>query len=67
MLKQFRKILKLKIEDISSYSMFKNKSTIYFVEANYNKNKVFRYLLYLRSKGVDINSFLDEELKKEKK
>lgn len=66
MLKQFRKDLKIRIEDISSFSLFKNKSTIYFVEAHFKTNKLFRYLLFLRMKGVNLNKFFDKIIEEEK-
>ncbi|WP_134344412.1 hypothetical protein [Flavobacterium psychrophilum] len=63
MLKIFRKSLNLKNEEIESFAGLKNKSSIYYLEKSFKTNKLFRYLMLLRKKGVNINSFLDDEIK----
>ena len=64
MLKDYRKKLHLTNEEIQEYSGLKNKTSIYYIESSYQKNKLFKYLMYLRKKKVNINAFIDEELKK---
>jgi hypothetical protein len=66
MLKQFRKSLKIDNIEIESFVRLKHKSSIYYLENSFKTNKLFRYLLLLRTKGVDVNAFLDEEIKKDK-
>ena len=43
------------------------KRIIYFVEANFRTNKLFRYLLFLRMKGVNLNKFFDAVIEEEEK
>lgn len=33
-----------------------------YIEANYQNIKFFRYLLFLRKKGANLNKFFDEEI-----
>lgn len=66
MLKNIRKNLKISNKEIEEEVGLKNKSSIYYIESSYNENKVFKYLLFLRRKGVNINAFLDNIIKKEK-
>ncbi|UTG66812.1 hypothetical protein J2O02_18270 (plasmid) [Elizabethkingia anophelis] len=35
----------------------------WYVEKNYEKDKVFKYILFLRMKGANINKFLDQVIK----
>lgn len=35
----------------------------WYIEKHYKKNGLFKFLLYIRSKGANINKFLDSHLK----
>ncbi len=61
-LKKFRKELKLDNKELDAFIDNKSVSTKYYLEQNYQNNKFFKYLLFLRKKGVDINAFFDSEL-----
>lgn len=39
----------------------------YYIEKNYREMKLFRYLLFLREKGANLNKFFDEEIQFSKK
>lgn len=60
MFKYFRKKLHINTQELDEFLHNKNTSTKYYVENTYLKNKVFLYLVLLRLKGVNINSFLDQ-------
>lgn len=62
MLKTLRKELKLNIKELDSFIKSKQLSTKYYLESSYKTNKLFRYLLFLRMKGVDLNKFFDDEI-----
>lgn len=62
MLKTLRKELKLNIKELDSFIKSKQLSTKYYLENSYKTNKLFRYLLFLRMKGVDLNKFFDNEI-----
>lgn len=63
MLKKFRKDLRLDPKELDTFVGTENVSTKYHIEKTYKKNKLFRYLLYLRTKGVNLNRFFDSEIK----
>ncbi|MDV4099069.1 hypothetical protein CMT22_17745 [Elizabethkingia anophelis] len=59
MLKELRKQTVKNPEELDMF--FENKKWVkWYVEKNYEKDKVFNYLLFLRGKGVNINKFLDK-------
>lgn len=60
MLKTLRKELKINIKELDSFIKSKQLSTKYYLENSYRTNKLFRYLLFLRMKGVDLNKFFDD-------
>lgn len=60
MLKYFRKKLRIENQELDEFLHNKNTSTKYYVENSYLKNKTFLYLVLLRLKGVNINSFFDQ-------
>ncbi|OXA65316.1 hypothetical protein B0A67_24425 [Flavobacterium aquidurense] len=62
MLKTLRKELKINIKELDSFIKSKQLSTKYYLENSYRTNKLFRYLLFLRMKGVDLNKFFDDEI-----
>ena len=62
MLKTLRKELKINIKELDSFIKSKQLSTKYYLENSYRTNKLFRYLLFLRMKGVDLNKFFDNEI-----
>lgn len=62
MLKTLRKELKINIKELDSFIKSKQLSSKYYLENSYRTNKLFRYLLFLRMKGVDLNKFFDDEI-----
>ncbi len=56
--KGLRKKHNIEIEKMTSF-LNSAKSTVYYLENNFMNNKMFRYLLSLRRKGVNINKILD--------
>lgn len=62
-LKRYRKELKIDTKELDFFIDSKSVSTKYYLENNYQSNKFFKYLLFLRKKGVNINAFFDSELK----
>ncbi|WP_134344402.1 hypothetical protein [Flavobacterium psychrophilum] len=63
MFKKYRKILELNPEKIVSSIGATGQSTIYYLEKSYLENKLFNYLVLLRSEGVDMNDFIDDIIK----
>lgn len=66
MLKKFRKELKISNKEIENTVGLKNKSSIYYLEGTFMKNKMIKYLLLLRKRGVNINSYFDDIIKDNK-
>ena len=64
MLEIFRKKKVIENEELDLFLDNKSVSTKYYVEKNYLNNKVFKYLLLLRYKGVNLNKFFDDEMQK---
>ena len=60
MFKKYRKVLRLTPEKIISAIGASGQSAIYYLEKSYLENKLFNYLVLLRSEGVDMNKFIDE-------
>ena len=63
MLKKYRKDLRLDTKELDEFLGSKSVSTKYYIENSYQSNMLFKYLIYLRKKGVDLNNFFDEESK----
>lgn len=61
MLKKYRKDLRLDTKELDDFIGSKSVSTKYYIENSYQSNMLFKYLLFLRLKGVDLNQFFDEE------
>lgn len=38
----------------------------FYLETHYEKNNLYRYLLFLRIKGADLNEFFDQKIKQNK-
>jgi hypothetical protein len=66
MLKDVRKSLKLKNLDILKSINSKNLSTIYHIEKNYTKNIFVKYIMFIRKKGINLNSLFDKIIENEK-
>lgn len=63
-----RKLRKATIEKCKDLEDFLNaKSQPYYIEKNYKNIKLFKYLLFLRKNGANLNKFFDEEIKNSKK
>jgi wobble nucleotide-excising tRNase len=60
MFKEYRKKLRLTSDKIVSAIGAEGQSAIYYLEKSYPENKLFKYLVLLRSEGVDMNKFIDE-------
>jgi hypothetical protein len=67
MLKYFRKKLRIENQELDEFLHNKNTSTKYYVENSYLKNKAILYLVLLRIKGVNINSFFDQVIEDNEK
>jgi hypothetical protein len=67
MLKNFRKQLRLDPKELDDFIDNKSVSTKYYIENTYRSNKLFKYLLFLRQKGVNLNKFFDDEINNNKK
>lgn len=67
MLKNFRKQLRLDPKELDDFIDNKSVSTKYYIENTYRSNKLFKYLLFLRQKGVNLNKFFDDEINNTKK
>jgi hypothetical protein len=59
MFKNIRKKLKLDNKELLSF-IGKKSSIIYYIENNYQKKSIIKYLIFLRLKGVNLNKFFDE-------
>lgn len=65
MFRQFRKKLNISNEELDSFVGNQSVSSKYYLEKSYLTNKIFLYLVLLRLKGVNLNSFFDEVIKKD--
>jgi hypothetical protein len=65
MFKKYRKSLSLTPDGIISAIGASGKSAIYYLEKSYLENKLFNYLVLLRSKGVDMNEFIDQIIRQD--
>lgn len=63
MLKSFRKKFKIDNAELDSFLGNKSVSTKYYLDSKYRLNKMFKYFLLLRLKGMNLNAFFDEEIK----
>jgi hypothetical protein len=59
MFKNIRKKLKLDNKELLSF-IGKKSSIIYYIENNYQKKSIIKYVIFLRLKGVNLNKFFDE-------
>ncbi|GIJ94440.1 hypothetical protein CAPN002_16580 [Capnocytophaga stomatis] len=59
-----RKLRKKHIKNVNDIDMFLNgkRNAKYYIENNFKDIKLFRYLLFLRKNGADLNSFFDSNL-----
>lgn len=60
--KNIRKKLKLDNRELLSF-IGKKSSIIYYIENNYKKKSIIKYIIFLRLKGVNLNEFFDEMIK----
>lgn len=60
MLRSLRKNILKKEDNIEDF--IGGRSRKFYIEKNYKNIKLYRYLLYLRMKGADLNSFFDSEI-----
>ena len=55
---------KLKIDNAELLKFIGKKSSIiYYIEKNYQKKSIIKYIIFLRLKGVDLNEFFDDMIK----
>jgi hypothetical protein len=63
MLKKARKQYNLKPKELDLFIGAKTPATKYYLEASFKTNKLFRYLLFLKLKGSNIDILLDQYIK----
>lgn len=63
MLTNLRKKFKIDNYELDSFLGNKSISTKYYLDKKYRLNKMFKYFLLLRMKGVNLNAFFDAEIK----
>lgn len=64
-LKRARKELKLNSQELDKFINAKHTSTRYYLEDNFHRNKTFRYLLFLKLNGLNLNEFFEDFIKQE--
>ncbi|MRM84282.1 hypothetical protein D1003_10820 [Riemerella anatipestifer] len=68
MLRALRKTVLNNREDEEELNKFLDKkSRKYYIERNYKNIKIYKYFLFLRKKGADLNRWFDIEIESEKK
>lgn len=63
MFKNYRKQLKLTNIELDTFVGNNSVSSKYYLERSYLTNKIFLYLVLLRIKGVNLNTFFDEVIR----
>ena len=66
MLRDFRKTVIEKEDNKNLEKFLGMKSRKFYTEKHYEKNILYQYLFFLRSKGGDINSFFDQKISQKK-
>ncbi|AZA89082.1 hypothetical protein EG349_19850 (plasmid) [Chryseobacterium shandongense] len=66
MLRDFRKTALEKKDSKNLEKFLGKKSRKFYLETHYEKNQLYQYLYFLRSKGADINSFFDQKIEQKK-
>lgn len=59
MLRFYRKKLNIGTKEIDDFVGLKHTGSKYYIEKTFSKQKIFKYLLLLRMKGVDLNELFD--------
>jgi len=55
-----RKKLKISVKELDLFIKADATSTKYYIEKHYLENKIFRYLLFLKIKGLSLDDFFEE-------
>ena len=63
MLRELRRKIIPKKDNKSLEDFLGKESRKYYLENNYKKNFLFKYLFFLRMKGADLNAYFDKEIK----
>ncbi|MDM1398869.1 hypothetical protein HX049_17135 [Myroides odoratimimus] len=63
MFSKYRKGLRKQTDDLDN--LLATTRTKYYIEANYEKMPLFKYLLFLRKNKVNLNAVFDEYIKRE--
>ena len=63
MFKKYRKKLNISNDELDTFVGNQSVSSKYYLEKSYLTNKIFLYLVLLRMKGVNLNSFFDDVIK----
>lgn len=63
MFKKYRKKLNISNDELDKFVGNHSVSSKYYLEKSYLTNKIFLYLVLLRLKGVNLNSFFDDVIK----
>lgn len=58
MLKKLRKSILSNAKDLDFF-LGNKRGRKYYIEKNYKEIKLFKYLLFLRKNGADLNTFFD--------
>lgn len=62
MLRELRKKNLDRKKSLELDNFLEKKSRKLYIERNYKEIKLYRYLLFLRKNGADLNSFFDDEI-----
>lgn len=59
-----RELRKKHIKNVNDIDVILNgkRNAKYYIENNFRNIKLFRYLLFLRKNGADLNTFFDKEM-----
>lgn len=63
MFSKYRKGLRKQADDLDN--LLATTRTKYYIERNYEKMPLFKYLLFLRKNKVNLNAMFDEYIRKE--
>lgn len=66
MLRELRKKTIEKKDSKSLVDFLEKKSRKFYLEKNYEKNFLYKYLYFLRLKGADLNEFFDNKISQKK-
>lgn len=65
MLKFFRKKYEINTEELDTFLGNNSTSNKYYLEKTFKTNKLIKYLVFLRIKGVNMNTLFDKVIKED--